>query len=73
MEIEVEQADLLSMVGKGEGKVHRDGGFPYPSFPAQDEDDVSDINFCFRRQTCWGTVRLRGSAGVAVLIAGCFL
>jgi hypothetical protein len=49
MEVQIEQADLLTMVRKGKSKVYRDGGFSHTAFPAQHEDDVFDINLRFWR------------------------
>ena len=49
MEVQIEQADLLTMVGKGERQVYRDGGFSHSAFSAQHEDDVFHINLRFWR------------------------
>jgi hypothetical protein len=34
MEVEIEQADIFTMVGKSKSKVYRDRGFSYTAFPA---------------------------------------
>jgi hypothetical protein len=56
MEVQIEQADLLSMIGKGEREVYRDGGFSHAAFPAQYEDDVFRINLRFGWQSFGSTL-----------------
>ena len=51
MEVQIEQADVFSNVGKGECKVYRDSGFSHTAFPAQHENDVFDVNLRFGRQS----------------------
>ena len=56
MEVQIKQADFLTMVGKGECEVYRDGGFSHTPFPAQHEDYVFRINLRFWWQSFESTV-----------------
>jgi hypothetical protein len=49
MEIQVKQADIFTMVCKGEREVYRDRGFSHTALPAEHEDNVFNINLCFWR------------------------
>jgi hypothetical protein len=56
MKVKIEQADLLTMVGKGEREVYRNSGFSNAAFSAQHEDNVFRINLRFWGQSFWSTV-----------------
>ena len=55
MEVQVEETDIFTMVGKGKREIYRNGGFSHTALPAQHEDDVFYINLRFGGQSLWNT------------------